>query len=261
MDKKSIVITTAIHKGGSGKSSVSGNLAYSLANLGYKILLIDTDSQMNLSHSYNLSTSDKNFYKVLIEDDNILNNITKTEYENIDFVVGSVSLANAEIKLNSMHLREFKVKEALAPIVDKKDYDFIIIDTSPSLGILNTSVLHATDFVLIPVETTSFGIDGLDIFMDYFSNISRYKKDLSILGIVLNKVDKRENLSEDAKEVVKHVFGDVLLDTEISTDSNIKNAQWERVPLGAYVKKSRAIENFNELAREVVKNVEESQGK
>lgn len=252
------VISVSIHKGGSGKSSVCGNLGYALASLGYKILLIDTDSQKNLTRSFGITeTQEKNFYKAFMEKEDIKNHIIETKYENIDIVVGDVGLASIEKKMHSMDYRELRMSEIMVNVVDEGIYDFILIDTSPSLGMLNTSILNATDEILIPVEPTAFGIEGLGVFMEHYRGIKEYNPYLNILGIVLNKVDLRENLSSDALEVIEKAFGKNILDTKILVDSNIKNAQWRNIPLAVKYKNSRAVKNFEDLAKEVVKIVKE----
>jgi chromosome partitioning protein len=153
------------------------------------------------------------------------------------------------------------MSEIISDTIDEGIYDFILIDTGPSLGMLNISVLNATDEILIPVEPTSFGIEGLGIFMEHYKSIKKYNKYLDILGIVLNKVDLRENLSTDVPKVIEATFGDKILKTKILIDSNIKNAQWVNMPLAVYAKEnnknSRAVKNFESLAKEVIKIVKE----
>lgn len=251
-----IVISVSIHKGGAGKTSVSSNLVYALSQKGYKVLGIDTDGQKNFSRTFGKTEiSERNFYEAFMRKDDIRNHILKTDYENIDIVVGDVALANIERKMHSMDYRELRMSEILAELIKEKRYDFIVIDTSPSLGMLNTSILNATDEILIPVEPTAFGIEGLGVFMEHYNNIKEYNKYLNILGIVLNKVDLRENLSSDALTVIETVFGKNILKTQILVDSNIKNAQWRNIPLAAKYKSSRAVKNFESLAEEVVEIV------
>lgn len=255
--KKPTVISVSIHKGGSGKSTICGNLAYALSLMGHKILAVDTDSQMNLSHSFNCYSSKKNFYKAFIEKDDIRNHIQRTAYKNIDIVVGDVALASVETKMHSMNFRELRALEVIMPLLEEEnpEYDFVIFDQSPSLGMLNTSLLHASDEVLIPIEPSSFGVEGLDVFLEHFENVKEYHKDLNILGIVFNKIDRRENISQDALMVVKEVFGDLVLESKILVDSNIKNAQWAHKPLAVYNKNSRAVNCFDKLAKEVIEVV------
>lgn len=252
--KKTTVISVSVGKGGSGKSSISSNLAYALANDGYKVLGIDTDGQKNFTRTFGINTiSDKNFYKAFMDKDDIRNHIVKTEYENVDIVPADVALTSIEAKINFINYKELRVSEILEGVLNEGVYDFVIIDTCTSLGMMNVSILNATDEVLIPVEPTSYGIEGLGIFMEYYRDIKEYNKHLNILGIVLNKVDLRENLSSDALEVIKAVFGDKIMKTQIMVDSNIKNAQWINAPLAATkYKNTRATKNFESLAKEVI---------
>lgn len=257
---KTNVIAVSIHKGGSGKTSITANLAYALGSLGKTVLLIDTDSQMNLTHSYNLrSNKDKNFYKAFLNRESIVDHIVETEYENIDFVVGSVELAGIESQLGSMQLREFVVREILQEVKDSNVYDFIIIDTNPSLGILNTSVHYGSDKLLIPIEPTAFGVEGLEVFMNHFDTVKKMYSELGILGIVLNKIDGRRVLREPIEDVIKGVFGDYIMETRIRVDSNIENAQWDNMPLVPYLeenkKQSKSVEIFENLAKEVMRLV------
>lgn len=253
------IITCSTHKGGAGKSTVVGNLGYYLSKMGKRILFIDTDSQMNLTQSYNLADNiEKSFYKAYLNKDDIKKHIIPTKYENIDFVSGEVAIANIERRIFSMNFWELRMKEMLENIVLDNIYDYVLIDTSPSLGMLNTSILHATDEIIIPVEPSAFGLKGLSVFLDHYNSVKLYHKNLNILGIVLNKIDKRENISTDASIVIKKIFGEnMILDTKIHVDACIKNAQWANRPLGVYVKekgirtKSKAANDFVNLAKEV----------
>lgn len=258
--KSTTVISVSVHKGGAGKSSISSNLAYALSQIGYRILGIDTDGQKNFSRTFGKTeVSEKNFYKAFIERDDIRNHILSTDYENIDIVIGDVALANIERRMHSMDYRELRMSEILMNVIEEGRYDFIIIDTSPSLGMLNTSILNASDEILVPVEPSAFGIEGLGVFMEHYKAIKEYNKYLNILGIVLNKVDLRENLSLDALTVIEAAFGKNILKTQILVDSNIKNAQWRNIPLAVGYKSSRAVKNFNSLAEEVVEIVKARQ--
>lgn len=254
--KKTKVISIAIHKGGAGKSSIATNLSYELKDMGKNVLLIDTDSQMNATHSLDLSSNEKNFYKAFVGKESLKKHIINTRYENLDIVVGDIRLAGIEKIMYSMDFKELRMKEILKEVLESNIYDYILIDQNPSLGMLNTSLLHATDYILIPVEPSAFGIEGLDLFLEHYKGIKEYHNDLEILGIVFNKVDKREMLSSDSVLVVKKIFGDILMDTIIPIDANIKNSQWEHLPLKIYNKNSRAVDAFKNLAIEVVSRVE-----
>lgn len=268
--KKNIVISIAMHKGGSGKSSTSANLAFALVNLGYKVLAIDTDPQMNLTRCFNLYPETgispekrKNFYNAFINEEDIRKHIIHTEYENLDFVMSDIALSMIEVKMAQMSLREFRAKDILEPLLQDgtNGYDFIIIDQNPSLGLFNTSLLHATNEILVPVEPSMWGIEGLQMFLSYVEGIRTHNKrlklqDVNILGVVFNRVDKRENISKDARALVEEIFPDKIMEVYIPTDTNIKNAQWDGQPLMVYNKRSSAVEHYEKLAREVVRIVE-----
>lgn len=258
--KKTKVISVSIHKGGSGKSSIASNLGYSLSKLGNKVLLIDTDSQMNLTHSYGLrSNKEKNFYNAFMERESIKKHIIPTNYKNIDFVVSSVRLAGIESEMGAIQLREFVVREILSEIKEQNIYDFIIIDTNPSLGMLNTSVLYGSDYILIPIEPTPFGVEGLDVFIKHYDQVKHHHKELEIAGIVLNKMDARRSKRQEIIQVIEGVFGKYILDSEIKVDSNIENAQWENMPLEIYLKENKKYSDttkmFDDLAKEVTEIV------
>lgn len=268
--KKNIVISIAMHKGGSGKSSTSANLAFALSSLGYKVLAIDTDPQMNLTRCFNLYPDGqtppekrKNFYNAFINSDDIRNHIIPTGYENLDFVMSDIALSMIESKMVQMPLREFRAKDVLDPLLEdgENGYDFILIDQNPSLGLFNTSILHATNEILIPIEPSIWGVEGLQMFLSYVDDIRVHNKklkfqDVNILGVIFNKVDKRENISADARELVEEIFPGKVLNVYIPTDTNIKNAQWDKVPLMVFNKRSKAVESYEKLAKEVVSLVE-----
>lgn len=251
------VITVAINKGGAGKSTVSSNLGYVLAEMGKKILLIDSDSQMNLSRSYGFleSNPDRNFFKAFEGEDDIRNHISKTEYKNIDMVLSSIQLASIEKIMNSMSYRERRMETIIKNLIDEGIYDYIIIDTNPSLGMLNTSILHASDEVLIPLEPSQFGIEGLDMFIEHYEQIKKYQPKLNILGILLNKVETNTIIGQDAYEVLNAVYPELLLKTKISKDTTIQKAQWNHTPLLAYVPNSNSRSDFIKLGKEVLKIV------
>lgn len=250
--KKTVVLSVMTYKGGVGKSTISANLGYALMELGYKILLIDTDAQQNLSSTYGFGNQCyKNINNVLANNNSILDNIIHTEYDNIDLVPSDELLAGIEMVMFQMHLREFKIKTAIQPVLDEKIYDFIVIDTSATLGILNTAVLHATDYVLIPLVPDAYSVDGLAMFMNFFENVKDYHKDLTLMGMLFNRIDKRKNLSKDAPAVLDEIFGDLVLNTFIPENADIQNAQWASQPLGVYTKTSKARDAFTSLAKEV----------
>lgn len=254
--KETKIISIANNKGGSGKTTVTGCIGYSLSQMGYKVLLIDADMQMNLTYSFALERNEeKNIFNAIKEEENLLEYIISTEHENIDFIISDFNMATIEMLLFTKMQRESIFRQIVDPVVKKGIYDYIIIDTNPTLGILNFNILNASDYVIIPVELSRFGIEGLDILLNFFKDVKKINNNLKIAGVLLNKVDLRESITKEANEVIKEIFGDIIFNTYISTDTKIKKSQWESVPLNIFDSNSRAAKQYKELSREVIKIV------
>ena len=250
------VIAVANNKGGCGKTSVVSSLSYTITEVDKdaKILVIDSDMQMNLTRSYGLDRNiDTNLNTALVNEESLTNFITPTEYPNIDIVISDLQLSTIDMLLFTKKLRESVFKRLLQPILDKGSYDYIIIDTNPTLGLLNFNILNACDYVLVPVELTAFGIQGLEILTEYFDEVRTINNKLQILGVLRTKVDKRENITKEADDLLVEVFGDIVFESFIPTDANVKKAQWNSVPLNLYSKNSRAAKQYKSLAKEVIK--------
>ena len=249
---KTTVIAVAIDKGGSGKTTVTCNLGYTLSELGYKVLLIDTDHQKNLSHTFGYDENEKNFYTAFTQRQDIREHILNTSYPNLDIVVSSKSIRRIESEMVNMPFKEARLKDILDNVVSDNTYDFILIDTRPALGSYNSTILYGADEVLIPAEASEYGVTGLDNILSLYLEVKEYKPNLNILGIVINNSNVTTNLSQDAIELVDHGFGDLLLESKIRIDNNIKEAQWNHVPLKVYNKKAKANNDFELLAIEVL---------
>lgn len=259
MDKP-IVLTCANHKGGSGKSSLAGSLIVALAEEGYRVLGVDGDMQRNLSTTYGLREfgKEKNLYRAIEDIDNLDNfngadYIVSTAYENVDFIVSHEDMALLETSLMlKMAEREKYVSKLIDSIVETENYDFVVFDTNPTLGVLNFNIFVASDYLIIPVECSSYGVDGLGAILKFYNNTRKVNKKLKIGGIVMSKVDLRENITKDAIDVVKDMFGDVIFKTMINVDTNVKKSQWDEVPLLAHSPSSRAAKQYRKLAKEVL---------
>lgn len=250
------VITVANNKGGSGKTTVVSNLGYALSENNNRILLIDSDMQMNLTYSYGIERNfDKNLNVALIKEESLEEYILKTSYHNIDIIISDFDMATIEMTLFTKTLRESVFKRILQPIVEKGIYDYILIDTNPTLGMLNFNILNASNYVFIPVEMSAFGILGLDVVTRFIKQVQGINTELELGGVLRTKVDKRENITKEADELLKEFFGDKILDTYISIDTNIKKAQWNNLPLNIFNPGSRAAKQYKELAKEVIKVV------
>lgn len=251
------VIAVANNKGGSGKTSVCTSLGYTLSEIDdSKVLLIDSDMQMNLTHSYGIDRNEgKNLNIALRKEESLLGYIEKTSFDNIDIIISDLEMATMEMKLFTKPFREAIFKKILRPIIDKGIYDYIIIDTNPTLGILNLNILNASDFVIIPVEMTGFGLLGLDIILDFIKDTQDFNDNLKIAGIIRTKFDMRKNVTHKADELLDKTVGDMVLDTIISIDTNIEKSQWESDPLYPFKLKTKVAGEYRALAKEVMKIV------
>ncbi len=253
------ILTFMLHKGGSGKTTTAVNIGYSLASFGYRILLIDADMQMNLSRTYGYinTIENKNLYYALKNEISLKEVIIKTDYENIDLVVGNYALATIESEMVGWMYKENRVKNILSEVKKEGNYDFIIIDTNPSLGLFNVSILFASEEILIPVMPTDYGLAGLEIFATYYRDFKMAKGTANILGILLNNVDKRKGITDVAYEKLESLFGNLIFENSILTDANVDNAQWVHKPVGVFEPRSRSVAQYKAVAKEILKRIGE----
>lgn len=249
---KTTVISVSNNKGGSGKTTLSGNLAFCLAKMGKKVLMIDADMQMNLTRSYDFSQEqDKNLYNAIIKEEDLSNYIKKTNYENLDLIISDYMLSALDMKIINKQNREFIFKTILQPIIDSEKYDYVIIDTCPFLGLLNYNILVASDYVLIPVELSAFGIEGLEPLSNFIDEVKINNDKLEILGIVETKVDNRESTTEETRSLLRELFSSKIMKSSIPVDINIKKSQFVGQPICDFAPSSRASLWYLELAKEV----------
>lgn len=254
--KNSKVLCFLSNKGGSTKTTSCANLAYSLATeYNKKVLIIDTDLQQNLTQHYGMDTlADKNFYVSFIKNESIENHIRPTSYDNIDIVTGHDALSMLEMDMMKVDFREYRVREILQEVINKSIYDFIMIDCNPSLNMLNTSILFATDGLIVPLNPTAFGKMGIEYIVNFYSGIQKRSDRLNLLGVIVNKYDQRKRVPRDVVQLVKEQFGasNVLFKTMIPEDANVDKAQMMEEPLAVSFPQTRAVIAFNELAEEVI---------
>ena len=254
LKKDTKLIAFSIHKGGAGKTSICANLAHTFANMGYKVLAIDTDPQKNLTHSFDLPPSEKTFYKAFVPDNiqDIRDYITPTEFKNIDFVIGDAALAFIDLRILKMYRKEDRMRSILEGVLNDGIYDFVMVDCNPTIGSFNTAILSCMDEIIVPIEPSAFGIEGLRTFSEHLNFLLRNNKSLNLTGIVLNKVAGNKAISQEASDVINAVYGEKVLKSRIRIDTNIEQAQFAKRPLWEIAPKTRAIEDFNSLAKEVL---------
>ncbi|OHW61277.1 sporulation initiation inhibitor protein Soj [Andreesenia angusta] len=246
------VITVANNKGGSGKTSVVASLGHTLSDMGKKVLLIDSDMQMNLSYSYGFERDRMNLNEAIVNEEDLGGYIRKTDFDNLDIIISDFEMATIEMHLFTKTLRETVFKRLLRKTVESGVYDFIIIDTNPTLGMLNLNILNASDYVIVPVEMSAFGILGLEVLIKFINQAQEINEKLELAGVLRTKVDKRESITSEADEVLMDVFGEKIFDAYIPIDTNVKKAQWERQPLNVFNKSSRANKQYTRFAKELM---------
>ncbi len=256
---KTTTICFANNKGGSGKSTTCCNVGYELSKMGYKVLIIDGDMQMNLSLSLfsedevlESAQNGNNIYSAVTKQDDIANYITPTKYENLDVVLSSSLMSNIEFDLFSKWQREFILRNSLKSIKDNGEYDFILMDAPPTLGGWVMNMLCASDYLIIPVEASPWGLFGLANMFEFFATVKQINPDISLLGVAVTKVDTRKNYFKQTVDALENTDGVHMFKNYIRTDSSIEWAQDASLPVAVYKPSARSAKEYKSLTEEVV---------
>ncbi len=254
------IISLANQKGGVGKTTTTINLAASLAVLEQKVLIIDADPQANATSGlgFDVKNIQSSIYECIVDEVEADKVILKTEIENLDIIPSNIDLVGAEIEMLNLPNRENVLKNTIEHL--KNNYDFILIDCSPSLGLITVNALTASDSVIIPVQCEYFALEGLGKLLNTIKIIqNRLNKNLEIEGFLLTMFDGRLNLSNQVYEEVKRHFQEMVFDTVIQRNVKLGEAPSYGKPVILYDASSKGAINHMNLAREILQRNEMTQ--
>ena len=247
------IVAIANQKGGVGKSTTAVSLGAALAELGYRILVVDLDPQGNASTGMGIRHEARgvSVYDVVLSEAPVESAIVPTSVKYLDAVPSTIDLAGAEIELVSQFSREARLKKALAPVGEGR-YDFIFLDCPPSLGLLTINALTAAEELIVPIQCEYYALEGLGQLLRNVNLVQQnINPELRLTGIVMTMFDPRTKLSEQVVEEVRRFFGEVVYDVVIPRTVRLSEAPGFGQPITVYDPRSKGAECYRELAQEV----------
>ena len=247
------IISVANQKGGVGKTTTSVNLAASLGVLEKKVLLIDADPQGNASSGlgYEFNKDHKGLYDILNGSESIKKVIKSSKSPNLDIIASNIDLVGIEIELINENMREYKLKSALDLVSD--NYDFIIIDCAPSLGLITINALTASNSVIVPIQCEYFALEGLGKLLNTIKSVQKiHNENLDIEGLLLTMYDSRLRLSNQVVEEVKKHFDEMVFKTIIQRNVRLSEAPSYGESIISYDASSKGANNYLSLAQELI---------
>ena len=238
-------------KGGVGKTTSAINIGAYLAEAGKKVLLVDFDSQGNMSSGVGLSKGKPTIYELMAGQASVEQVIRHTAVDNLEAISASIDLSGAAIELVGQQERDFFLKKSLEPI--KNQYDYILIDCPPSLGILTLNGLAAADAVLIPMQCEYFALEGITLLLQTVKKVQKsINPNLTIGGIFFTMYDSRTRLAQQVVTQVKAYFGDSVFNTIIPRNVRLSEAPSHGIPICKYDPNCQGAKSYKSLAEEVI---------
>ncbi|MBE6730704.1 MAG: ParA family protein [Ruminococcaceae bacterium] len=248
------IISITNQKGGVGKTTTAVNLSAALSHKGKKVLLVDIDPQGNSTSGVGIDKRDieDSSYTLLIGQSKAKDCVVKTEFENLSLIPSHIDLAAAEIEISNIDKREYLLKNALAEI--RTEYDYIFIDCPPSLGLITTNALTASDTILIPIQCEYYALEGLSLLMNTVRRIKRASNErLDIEGVLLTMFDGRLNLTQQVVNEVKKFFPKKVFSSVIPRTVRLSEAPSFGTPIIYFDKNNKGAKAYDSLADEILR--------
>lgn len=245
----STIITVSNHKGGVGKTTTAVNIAAGLQRMGKRILVVDIDPQANLTQSLGCTHAERNIYGAIR---GLYPAVPVTIHPGLDIIPSTLDLSGAEVELSGEAGREYILREVLAPL--RKRYDYIIIDSPPSLGLLTINALTAADEVVIPLQAQYLALQGVAKLTEVVDKIRhRLNKQLKLGGVVITHYDGRKVLNREVVNTIKTHFKDKVYKTHIRDNVALAEAPAQGMDVFRYQPKSNGAEDYTALCKEILK--------
>lgn len=255
------ILAISNQKGGVGKTTTAINIGAYLSNIGKKVLLVDLDPQGNMSKAWNISCQEHNIHSLLLRESNLKNTIIQVnrksqerEYNNIFIIPCSHHFSRFE-KIRSGEVNaQFDLKKALASAID--EFDFILLDCPPSLGLITINAFSFADFVLIPMEAHLFSMDGLDSICNIIYQVKEFSNPtLSIGGIFFVRHNRRRILSQEVEEYILNKHKELVLKTSIRENISLKEAPHKGEDVFTYAPSSNGAKDYEQLSKEILEKI------